>query len=90
MLVYDEQGTIRKTIRQAIREWVEEHVFFRIDGIRTSLTETGYMDPAEKTLRIYILESCKVDNKQRDLFCYSNHTDLIRSVIIGVVICKMV
>ena len=75
VLVYDEQGTVRKTMRQAIREWAEEHVLFRMDEIRTALAEMGYMEPAEKTLRTYILESCKVDNKQRDLFCHNNHTD---------------
>ena len=75
VLVYNEQGTLRKTMRQAIREWTEEHVLFRMDEIRTALTEMGYMEPAEKTLRTYILENCKVDNKQRDLFCHSNHTD---------------
>lgn len=75
VLVYDEQGTVRKTMRQAVREWAEEHVLFRMDEIRTALTEMGYVEPAEKTLRTYILESCKVDNKQRDLFCHNAHTD---------------
>ena len=71
VLEYSEGGETKKKTTDFIKDWVSKRVLFTMNDILQALEKEGYASLAENTVRTYIMNHCHVDNKRRDLFCYS-------------------
>ena len=71
ILEYNENGETKIKITEFIKQWVAERILFTMQDILQALEKEGYMNLVENTIRTYVMNHCHVDNKQRNLFCYS-------------------
>ena len=75
VLEYNESGNKRTRLIKSITDWIGKHQIFTFKEIMNSLTDMGYANLREKTIRTYIMKNCYVENKDANLFCNSLYVD---------------